>query len=764
MIIIGGSRITSDKDYIGFGIRFIAAAIDSIIFFIAFWIIGRFFIYLPFSLIKITLISIAVNIIAEAIYEIFITSKYGGTVGKLLMKCKVIDSKGNNISISDSVIRYFSKWLSTLALGIGYLMIIWDNKKQGLHDKIAETTVVKDAKSKIREGIKKTLIVIVLLIVVGYVLFYILSVALGITIALQTESKEVDIVNPTNSVLEICGSNINSKQTYNDCITRIAVSERNQSICDNAKSNYYVTICKKVYNFTNSAVDYLFKEKKLEFNGTLNVDDAVLGVLAGDKCIEVEDNDFTFDDDFCIIFNNIGPLEKGEDGLYWFDLGLWIYDDKGKLLTSFDKFLDKEGHIEPSDNLFNNNFLKKHTLELTLSKTIAKNGPGTYTYDIAVYDRISNKGKYVNKTLKVGENYNNKLTIMNDMLGVMAEGQGCVSKSNNAYTKKDSICVHAYNVSKFDKNQEGLHLFDMDSFIRNSSGGIIQESKNIYEESGLRVLRNNILNPIAEESLGVQHQLSALSSGNYTFELVVKDRIGKKQAKITKNFVIVDNKVSFIVDWYKIGAYDGFNCNSRTPRIFSPQETICFEPFATNLEEDSNGKIHFNMDETVYNSNGERMYYETNAFGDDGETLTSPLLGHFVYASLNDYPDGEYVYEVTIMDLISKEEVVTSERFTINENTSVFYSELDNFVNKYRDSIVDTITLGETKTYTINRVDYETLLLYIGPQGVRIMINGWLSDYLKSGETQKLPKGEMLLVNNLVKTETGDSVEFALGR
>ncbi len=106
-------------NYVGFGIRFIAAAIDSIIFFLAFWIIGRFFIYLPLSLIKITLISIAINMIAEAIYEIFLTSKYGGTVGKILMKCKVVNSKGNNISISNSIIRYFSKWLSALALWIG---------------------------------------------------------------------------------------------------------------------------------------------------------------------------------------------------------------------------------------------------------------------------------------------------------------------------------------------------------------------------------------------------------------------------------------------------------------------------------------------------------------------------------------------------------------------------------------------------------------------------------------------------------------------
>ncbi|HCB22768.1 TPA: RDD family protein, partial [Candidatus Daviesbacteria bacterium] len=35
------------------------------------------------------------------------------------------------------------KLASGLILGIGYLMVAWDSKKQGLHDKIASTYVVR---------------------------------------------------------------------------------------------------------------------------------------------------------------------------------------------------------------------------------------------------------------------------------------------------------------------------------------------------------------------------------------------------------------------------------------------------------------------------------------------------------------------------------------------------------------------------------------------------------------------------------------------
>lgn len=34
------------------------------------------------------------------------------------------------------------KFLSAIILGIGYLMVIWNPKKQALHDKIAKTYVV----------------------------------------------------------------------------------------------------------------------------------------------------------------------------------------------------------------------------------------------------------------------------------------------------------------------------------------------------------------------------------------------------------------------------------------------------------------------------------------------------------------------------------------------------------------------------------------------------------------------------------------------
>jgi len=272
------------------------------------------------------------------------------------------------------------------------------------------------------------------------------------------------------------------------------------------------------------------------------------------------------------------------------------------------------------------------------------------------------------------------------------------------------------------------------------------------------------LNSIEDKSDGVKQSLESLSPGNYTFELVVKDRIGKKEAKIKKSFVIVENKGKLKVERYHIGDYDGLNCIKRSLSTFSDANIICFQAFVTNFEEDSNGMIHFNMDQTVFDAHGEPVYYGKDKFGNDGEQATAPLFGYYVYEYLSDYDPGEYVYEIAVKDLISKEIVTITDKFTVEEEVPIFETELDKFTRKYRNAIVDTLVLGETKTYTISMVDYEVLSIYIGPEGARLMINGWVSDWLIEGETQKLPNGEMLMVSNIFKTESGDSVEFALGR
>lgn len=65
------------------------------------------------------------------------------TVGKRALGLKVTSMNGGRISFGQATGRHFAQFLSAIIIFIGYLMVIWDAKKQALHDKLAGTLVVK---------------------------------------------------------------------------------------------------------------------------------------------------------------------------------------------------------------------------------------------------------------------------------------------------------------------------------------------------------------------------------------------------------------------------------------------------------------------------------------------------------------------------------------------------------------------------------------------------------------------------------------------
>lgn len=70
------------------------------------------------------------------------SSKLQATVGMLALGLRVTDMEGRRISFGRATARFFASILSELILCIGYLMIAFTSKKQGLHDIIAGTLVL----------------------------------------------------------------------------------------------------------------------------------------------------------------------------------------------------------------------------------------------------------------------------------------------------------------------------------------------------------------------------------------------------------------------------------------------------------------------------------------------------------------------------------------------------------------------------------------------------------------------------------------------
>jgi uncharacterized RDD family membrane protein YckC len=76
-------------------------------------------------------------------YAFMESSARQATLGKMALGIVVTDLEGRRIGFGKATGRYFAKILSALILGIGFLMVAFTQRKQGLHDILAGTLVVK---------------------------------------------------------------------------------------------------------------------------------------------------------------------------------------------------------------------------------------------------------------------------------------------------------------------------------------------------------------------------------------------------------------------------------------------------------------------------------------------------------------------------------------------------------------------------------------------------------------------------------------------
>jgi uncharacterized RDD family membrane protein YckC len=81
-------------------------------------------------------------LVGVAYFAGFESSSWQATPGKRALGMIVVDTKGRRLLLGRAAGRYFGKILSGLVLLIGYIMVAFTARKQGLHDMLAGTLVV----------------------------------------------------------------------------------------------------------------------------------------------------------------------------------------------------------------------------------------------------------------------------------------------------------------------------------------------------------------------------------------------------------------------------------------------------------------------------------------------------------------------------------------------------------------------------------------------------------------------------------------------
>ena len=81
-----------------------------------------------------------------------------GTPGKLLLGCQVVDADSLDVmNIRQAFVRFVAYLASMLPLMLGFLWIAKDPRKQGFHDKIANTVVLYNANIEADDESRKSL-------------------------------------------------------------------------------------------------------------------------------------------------------------------------------------------------------------------------------------------------------------------------------------------------------------------------------------------------------------------------------------------------------------------------------------------------------------------------------------------------------------------------------------------------------------------------------------------------------------------------------
>jgi uncharacterized RDD family membrane protein YckC len=136
---------SSELEYVGFWLRVIASLVDTIlVLVVTVPLMGLFgYDYLSNSLME-NPGSALISDVLPAIVVIALWVSLQATPGKMMLSARIVDAKtGGKPTLGQCVLRYLGYFVSIIGLGIGFLWVAFDPRKQGWHDKIAGTVVVR---------------------------------------------------------------------------------------------------------------------------------------------------------------------------------------------------------------------------------------------------------------------------------------------------------------------------------------------------------------------------------------------------------------------------------------------------------------------------------------------------------------------------------------------------------------------------------------------------------------------------------------------
>lgn len=142
------SQDEGDVQYSGFWIRVLASLIDTIWILVLTFALGWMIygaIYFQSTEFSQGYADIFITYVLPFILTLAFWYYKSATPGKMILGIKIVDANTlGKASTGKLCLRYLGYYVSLLVLGLGFFWVGWDRRKQGWHDKIAGTLVIKE--------------------------------------------------------------------------------------------------------------------------------------------------------------------------------------------------------------------------------------------------------------------------------------------------------------------------------------------------------------------------------------------------------------------------------------------------------------------------------------------------------------------------------------------------------------------------------------------------------------------------------------------
>ncbi len=145
--------LRSEVEYAGFWIRLGAVLIDAVLIIaITYPVLYAIYGDEYFAEEKASFIAgpadVLISWVLPAVASIVFWRSKQATPGKMALSLRIVDARtGKTLSVGQSIGRYLGYFVSTLPLGLGFIWIGFDARKQGWHDKLSGAVVIRSKAS-----------------------------------------------------------------------------------------------------------------------------------------------------------------------------------------------------------------------------------------------------------------------------------------------------------------------------------------------------------------------------------------------------------------------------------------------------------------------------------------------------------------------------------------------------------------------------------------------------------------------------------------